>query len=225
MIVIGLTGGIGMGKSTASRIFRRLRIPVFDADAAVHRLQGRGGRAVAPIAAAFPGCVAGGRVDREALRRAVLGRPDAMRRLEAILWPLVREEERRFLARARRAGRRIVVLDIPLLLETGGRDRVDLVLVVSAPAAVQRFRVLRRPGMTAERFAALRARQMPDAEKRRYADAVVQTGLSRHYAQAALRRLVARLHAEGTKLPRRRRARPCHAGGGRRRHAPRGGTG
>jgi dephospho-CoA kinase len=193
MIVIGLTGGIGMGKSTATNTFRRLRIPVFDADAAVHRLQGQGGRAVAPIAAAFPGSVSEGRVDREALRRAVLGRPDAMKRLEAIVWPLVRDEERRFLARARRAGRRVAVLDIPLLLETGGQDRVDFVLVVSAPAAVQRVRVLRRPGMTEERLAAIRGRQMPDAEKRRHADAVVLTGLSRHFAQASLRRLLAQI--------------------------------
>lgn len=190
MIVLGLTGGIGMGKSTASETFRRLGVPVFDADAAVHRLQRRGGRAVGPIAAAFPGCVTDGRVDREALRRAVLGDPAALKRLERIVHPLVREEERRFLARARRAGRRLVVLDVPLLLETGGEARVDAVVVVSAPAAVQRARVLRRPGMTEERLAAIRARQMPDAEKRRRADHVIRTGLSRRFAQAAIRRLV-----------------------------------
>lgn len=190
MIVLGLTGSIGMGKSTATASFRRLRVPVFDADATVHRLQGRGGRAVRPISAAFPGTVADGRVDREALRRAVLGRPDAMGRLEAIVWPLVRAEERRFLARHRRAGRRVVVLDIPLLFETRGEGRVDRVVVVSAPAAVQRRRVLRRPGMTEDRLAAIRARQMPDAEKRRRADHVIRTGLSRFFAQAAIRRLV-----------------------------------
>jgi dephospho-CoA kinase len=190
MIVLGLTGSIGMGKSTATASFRRLRVPVFDADATVHRLQGRGGRAVRPIGAAFPGCVADGRVDREALRRAVLGRPDAMGRLEAIVWPLVRAEERRFLARHRRAGKRVVVLDIPLLFETRGEGRVDRVVVVSAPAAVQRRRVLRRPGMTEDRLAAIRARQMPDAEKRRRADHVIRTGLSRFFAQAAIRRLV-----------------------------------
>jgi dephospho-CoA kinase len=194
MIVLGLTGGIGMGKSTATATFRRLAIPVFDADAAVHRLQAPGGRAVAPIAAAFPGCVADGRVDREALRRAVLGQPDALRRLEAIVHPLVRAEERRFLARARRAGRTVAVLDVPLLLETGGEHRVDRVVVVSAPAAVQRARVLRRPGMTEARFLAIRARQMSDSEKRRRADHVVPTGLSRHFAQAAIRRLVRALH-------------------------------
>jgi len=125
MIVLGLTGGIGMGKSTASGTFRRLGVPVFDADAAVHRLQARGGRAVGPIGAAFPGTVVDGRVDREALRRAVLGKPEALKVLERIVHPLVRSEEERFLAAARRAGRRIVVLDVPLLLETGGEKRVD----------------------------------------------------------------------------------------------------
>jgi dephospho-CoA kinase len=191
MITLGLTGSIGMGKSTATATLRRLRVPVFDADAAVHRLQGRGGRAVRPIGAAFPGTVADGRVDREALRRAVLGDPGALKQLEAIVWPLVRDEERRFLARARRAGERLVVLDVPLLFENAGERRVDAVVVVSAPAAVQRARVLRRPGMSPERFAAIKARQIPDAEKRRRADHVVPTGLSRHFAQAAIRRIVA----------------------------------
>lgn len=190
MIVLGLTGSIGMGKSTASAAFRRLGVPVFDADAAVHALQAPGGRAVRPIGEAFPGTVAGGRVDREALRRAVLGNPEALRRLERIVHPLVRDAEHRFLAAAQRAGRRIVVLDVPLLLETGGQGRVDRVVVVSAPAAVQRARVLRRGGMSEERLAAIRARQMPDAQKRRLADHVVFTGLSKHFAQGAIRRLV-----------------------------------
>ncbi|MBW8271187.1 dephospho-CoA kinase [Caldovatus aquaticus] len=192
MKVLGLTGGIGMGKSTAAAVFRRLGVPVFDADAVVHRLQGPGGRAVRPIAEAFPGTVRDGRVDREALRRAVLGDPAALRRLERIIHPLVREEERRFLARARRRGVPLVVLDIPLLFETGGERRVDKVVVVSAPPAVQRARVLARRGMTAERLAAILARQMPDAEKRRRADHVIRTGLSRHHAQRAIRRLVRR---------------------------------
>jgi dephospho-CoA kinase len=199
MIVLGLTGGIGMGKSTVTATLRRLRVPVFDADAAVHRLQARGGRAVAPIAAAFPGVARDGRVDREALRRAVLGEPEALRRLERIVWPLVRNEERRFLARARRAGEGLVVLDVPLLFETGGERRVHRVMVVSAPPAVQRARVLRRPGMSAERFAAIHARQMPDAEKRRRADHVVRTGLSRFFAQARVRRVVKALR--GSALP------------------------
>jgi dephospho-CoA kinase len=193
MKVLGLTGGIGMGKSTAAAVFRRLGVPVFDADATVHRLQARGGRAVRPIGEAFPGTVRDGRVDREALRKAVLGDPAALRRLERIVHPLVREEERRFLARARRRGARLVVLDIPLLFETGGERRVDQVVVVSAPPAVQRARVLARGGMTEERLAAILARQMPDALKRRRADHVIRTGLSRHHAQRAIRRLVRRL--------------------------------
>ena len=196
MKVLGLTGSIGMGKSTAALAFRRLGVPVFDADATVHRLQGPGGRALAAIEAAFPGTVrdlpGGRRVDREALRRAVIGDDAALNRLERIIHPLVRDEERRFLARARRAGRRLAVLDIPLLLEGGGQRRVDPVVVVSAPAAVQRARVLRRRGMTPERLAAILARQMPDAEKRRLADHVIHTGLSRHAAQRAVRALVHR---------------------------------
>jgi len=190
MIILGLTGSIGMGKSTAAATFRRLRIPVFDADAAVHALQRRGGAAVAPIEAAFPGVTSDGAVDREALRGRVLGDPPALRRLELILHPLVRATEARFLAACRRQQKQLAVLDIPLLLETRGEGRVDRVIVVSAPAAVQRLRVLRRPGMTEARLAAIRARQLPDAEKRRRADHVVRTGLSRHAAQAAIRRLV-----------------------------------
>ncbi|WP_149538922.1 dephospho-CoA kinase [Siccirubricoccus phaeus] len=190
MKIIGLTGGIGMGKSTATATFRRLHVPVFDADAAVHRLQARGGRAVAPIAAAFPGTVRDGAVDREALRRAVLTDPAALTRLERIIHPLVRQAEQRFLAAARRRAEPLAVLDIPLLFETRGQGRCDLVVVVSAPAAVQRWRVLRRRGMTPARFDAILARQTPDAEKRRRADVVVPTGLSRHLAQRRIRRLV-----------------------------------
>lgn len=192
MRILGLTGGIGMGKSTAAATFRRHGVPVFDADAAVHRLQARGGRAVAPIGRAFPGTIRDGAVDREALRRAVLGDSAALTRLERIVHPLVRDEERRFLARARRAGRRLVVLDIPLLFETRGEARCDAVVVVSAPAATQRARVLRRKGMTPERLAAILARQTPDAEKRRRADHVIRTGLSRAHARRAIRRLLER---------------------------------
>jgi dephospho-CoA kinase len=192
--VLCLTGSIGMGKSTAAATFRRLRVPVFDADAAVHRSQGPGGRAVPAIAAAFPGAVRGTprgpRVDREALRRAVLGNDAALNRLERIVHPLVRDEERRFVAAARRRAEPLVVLDIPLLFETRGDRRCDAVLVVTAPAAVQRFRVLRRPGMTEERFRAILARQVPDSEKRRRADHVVHTGLSRFHAQRAIRAIV-----------------------------------
>ncbi|PWS38590.1 dephospho-CoA kinase [Falsiroseomonas bella] len=193
MIVLGLTGSIGMGKSTAANTFRRLRIPVFDADAAVHRLQGRGGAAVRPIESAFPGTTRNGRVDREALRARVLGDPAALTKLERIVHPLVRRAELSFLAAARRRGEPIAVLDIPLLLETGGRRHVDQVIVVSAPAAVQRARVLARSGMTEDRLKAILARQMPDALKRRKADHVVRTGLSRHAAQRHIRRIVREL--------------------------------
>jgi dephospho-CoA kinase len=180
MKIWGLTGGIGMGKSTATGVIRRRNIPVFDADATVHALQARGGRAVAPIGAAFPGSIRDGAVDREALRRAVLGNPAALRRLERIVHPLVRAEERRFLAAARRRGRPLAVLDIPLLFETRGERRCDAVVVVTAPAPEQRKRVLARPGMTPERLNAILKRQTPDPLRRARADHLVRTGLSRH---------------------------------------------
>lgn len=191
MKVIGLTGGIGMGKSTAADAFRRAGIPVFDADAEVHRLQARGGAAVRAIAERFPAAVRADAVDRAALRDAAVQDPAAMARLEAILHPLVRRVERAFVGRHRRAGRRAVVLDIPLLFETGGERRVDEVVVVSAPRSVQAARVRRRRRMTPEQIAAIIARQMPDAEKRRRADLVVHTGLSRGHALRALRRYIA----------------------------------
>lgn len=190
MKIVGLTGGIGMGKSTAAAAFRRARIPVFDADAAVHRMQARGGRAVRSIGQAFPGTVRDGAVDRVALRNAVLGEPKALARLERILHPMVEQEEHDFVARARRAGRRAVVLDIPLLFETRGDRRVDSIVVVSAPRAVQMSRVRRRRRMSQADIAAVIARQMPDAEKRRRADVVVQTGLSRHHSWRVLSRLI-----------------------------------
>lgn len=191
MIIVGLTGGIGMGKSTAAAAFRRARIPVFDADAAVHRMQVRGGRAIRAIAAAFPGTVRDGEVDRPALRQAVFGRPEALTRLEGILHPMVREEERSFVARARRRGNRAVVLDIPLLLETGGDQRVDCIVVVSAPRDVQMHRIRARRRMSEADIKAVIERQMPDAEKRRRADVVIRTGLSRHESLKSLSRLIA----------------------------------
>lgn len=200
MHILGLTGGIGMGKSTAAAAFRRAGARVFDADAEVHRLQSPGGTALPLIGAAFPGTVhrdAQGRrvLDRAALRTRVLAQPQALPRLEAILHPLVRQAERAFLARARRAGARLVVLDVPLLFETGLDRQADTVVVVSAPRAVQIARVRQRGRMDAGQILAVIARQMPDAEKRRRADVVVRTGLSRHHAQRAIRRLIRRLLA------------------------------
>lgn len=190
MIVLGLTGGIGMGKSTAAAAFRRARIPVFDADAAVHRMQSRGGRAVRAIEAAFPGTVRDGAVDRQALRQAVLGRAEALARLEGILHPMVEEDERAFVARARRRGCRAAVLDIPLLFETAGDQRVDRVVVVTAPPDVQMHRIRARRRMSDADIMAVLERQMPDAEKRRRADIVIRTGLSRYASLMAVNRLV-----------------------------------
>lgn len=205
MIVIGLTGGIGMGKSTAAKVFRRLRVPVHDADAVVHRLYARGEAGVAAVARLVPEAVVGGAVSRDVLRRRALADPSLLARLEAAVHPLVRREEQRFLARCRRARRPLCVLDIPLLFETGADARVDLVVVVTAPPAVQRARVLARGGMTEDRFRAILARQMLDSARRRRADVVVRTGLSRHHAQARIRCLVAKLLAG--MLPSRRRRR------------------
>ncbi len=195
MKIVGLTGGIGMGKSTAAAAFARAHIPVFDADRAVHRLQARGGAAVSIIGAAFPGTVHDGAVDRGKLREAVMQDTAALRRLEAILHPAVRREEQRFLARARRAGKRAAVLDVPLLLETGGERRVDLVVVVSAPRAVQMARVRRRGRMSEGQITAIIARQMPDVEKRRRAHVIIRTGLSRFASLRTLQRLIVSLLA------------------------------
>lgn len=179
-----------MGKTTVAKAFRRAAIPVFDADATVHALQARGGRAIPAIALAFPGAIRDGAVDRAALRAIAVPDPAAMRVLERILHPMVRNAERAFLAHARRTRQRFAVLDIPLLLETGGEARVDLVLVVSAPASIQRARVQSRGRMTLAQIDSIIARQMPDAEKRRRADVVIRTGLSRHHANRRLRRLI-----------------------------------
>ena len=194
MKVIGLTGGIGMGKSTAAAAFKRARIPVFDADACVHGLQAPGGRALKPIEALFPGTVVNGALDRAALRAAVLGNRAALTQLEHILHPMVREEEIAFLARARRAARPAAVLDIPLLFETTGR-RLTFSIVVSAPRSVQIHRVRLRRKMSPKDIENVIARQMPDLEKRRRADIVVRTGLSRHLTQKQLRRIIRGLRA------------------------------
>lgn len=195
MKILGLTGSIGMGKSETARMFRRLGVPVFDADTAVHRLFAKGGRAVPLIDQAFPGVVQDGRVDRQALGKVVFDNTEALRRLEAIVHPLVREAEQRFLKRAMRHRKPLVVLDIPLLFETNGQSRCDHVAVVSAPAHVQRYRVLQRPGMTPERLTAVLAQQMPDREKRRRADFVIQSGLGKAYAFEQVRRIVKLLTA------------------------------
>lgn len=194
MRVIGLTGSIGMGKSTTAQMLRRLGVPLHDADAAVHRLTAPGGRAVAAIAARFPGVVdASGAVDRKRLGTRVFGDAAALKDLEAILHPLVRDAERRFLQRARRARRPVVAIDIPLLFETKGEGRCDAVWVASAPRTIQSQRVLRRPGMTRARLDAIRARQIPDAAKRKRADVVIPTGLGRRFAWNRVVRGLARL--------------------------------
>jgi dephospho-CoA kinase len=191
LIILGLTGSIGMGKSETSRMFRRLGVPVYDADATVHRVYAKGGDAVGPIGDAFPGTIRDGAVDRVALSTAVVGDDQAMRRLERITHPLLRRHQKRFLQAARAAGRRLVVLDVPLLFETGGTRRVDAVVVASAPAMVQRARVLRRPGMTADKFAYINRRQTADKIKRRRADFLINTGLGKRAALDAVRRTIA----------------------------------
>ena len=182
--MLGLTGSIGMGKSVTGRLFAEAGVPVHDSDATVHALYGQGGAAVAPIAAAFPGVVKEGRVDRDALAGLVMGDKAAFARLEAIVHPLVRAEQTRFLEANRAAGAPVVVLDIPLLFEGGGERAVDAVVTVSAPRELQRARVLQRAGMTEEKFAQILARQVPDAEKRRRADFVINTGLGIEEARA-----------------------------------------
>ena len=174
MFILGLTGSIGMGKSTTAQLFADEGVPVHDADAAVHALYE--GEAVSLIEAAFPGTTGDGKVDRQKLARAVIGNAEALRRLEQIVHPLVAKVRDHFLQAAKAQGAKVAVLDIPLLFETGGEKLVDAVVVVSADAAVQRQRVLERPNMTVEKFEALLAKQMPDAEKRRRADFIIDTG-------------------------------------------------
>ncbi len=191
MIIIGLTGSIGMGKSTVAAMFRSLGVPVFDADAAVRALQGPGGRALPAIEALFPGATHPGGLHREKLGAAVFGDRAKLQSLERILHPLVGEAQSRFLGQHRL--KRAVVLDVPLLFEKGGSRLCDLTVVVSAPLRVQRARVLKRPGMTREKFAAILKSQLPDAEKRRRADVVIETGRGRRETWLAVRRVVAAL--------------------------------
>jgi dephospho-CoA kinase len=193
MVIVGLTGSIGMGKSTAAKMLRQMGVPVYDADAAVHRLQAPGGLALPPIEAAFPGVVKAGVLDRQALGARVFGNKEALRRLEAIVHPLVAQQQRMFLKRAAMRGEPVVVLDIPLLFEGLGERRVDAVLVVSAPAFLQRLRVMARPGMTAEKLAGILRQQVPDAVKRRKATVVIPTGLGLAPTRSALAKAVRRL--------------------------------
>ena len=199
MFILGLTGSLGMGKSTTARFFAEQGVPVHDADAVVHRLYE--GEAAAAIEAAFPGTTAAGKVDRDKLAARVLGDSAALKRLEAIVHPLVQEAERRLLAEAEARGDKVAVLDIPLLFETGGEKRVDAVVVVSAPPEVQRARVLERPGMTVEKLEAILAKQMPDDEKQRRADFIVDTSRGFEAARAEVRAI---LDAVAT-MPKRRR--------------------
>lgn len=191
MILIGLTGSIGMGKSTTAAMFREAGTPVYDADAAVHDLYDVGGAAVGPVGEAFPGVVKAGRVDREALREAVLTDPDALKRLNAIVHPLVGKDRIGFFHAAEAAGADLVVLDIPLLFETGGHANVDAIVVASAPAEMQRERVLARPGMTPERLDAILAQQVADVEKRARAHFVVDTSRGLEPARAQVAEILA----------------------------------
>lgn len=193
--VLCLTGSLGMGKSKTAQFFAEEGVPVHDADATVHALYA--GEAVPLIEQAFPGATAGGKVDRSKLAAMVVGDDAALARLEAIVHPLVSAAREKFVAQAQAEGAPVVVLDVPLLFETGAQHDCDAVVVVSAPAEVQRRRTLERPGMTEEKFAALIARQMPDAEKRAHADFIVDTSQSFEYARAQVRdilRLVAKMH-------------------------------
>ncbi len=179
MKILGLTGSIGMGKSTLARMAGRMRIPVFDADAAVHHLLAKGGRAVGPVAALFPDALTDGAIDRKILGRLVFGQSDRLQALEAVLHPMVHQDRDRFLARQRRSGKELAILDVPLLLEKDGWKKCDRVMVVTAPAFVQAARVLRRPGMDQARLANIRKAQMPEQTKRRLADFVIHTGLNK----------------------------------------------
>jgi dephospho-CoA kinase len=206
MKILGLTGSVGMGKSTAAAMLRHMGVPVYDADATVHRMMRRSGIAVTKVAAAFPGVEKNGAIDRAALGQRVFSNETALKRLEAIIHPLVREDERAFLAAMRRRKAALVVMDVPLLFESGRDRRYAATMVVTAPAFLQRARVLARPGMTPARFAAINSRQMADSEKRRRADFIVPSGLGR---AATWRSLRAVLRALGSGNPNGVESNPC----------------
>jgi dephospho-CoA kinase len=191
MRIIGLTGSIGMGKSTTMQLFAEQGVPVYDADAAVHAVYA--GAAVPMVEAAFPGTTADGKVDRQKLSAKVLGNPEALKKLEQIVHPMLGAHRQQFLADAEKSGAPIAVLDVPLLFETGGEKRVDAVVVVSAPAEMQRARVLARENMTQEKLDAILARQTPDAEKRRRADFVVDTSSGLEPVRAQIRDILAKV--------------------------------
>lgn len=193
MLLIGLTGSIGMGKSETAKMFMALGVPVYDADAAVHAIYERGGAAVEPIRAVFPSAIVDGAVDRKELSKAVLGLPEEMKKLEAIVHPLAGQAQIDFLRKAEADGHEMVVLDIPLLFETGGENRVDVVVVVSAPYHIQRERVLARPDMTEAKFAAIHAKQVPDDEKRQRADFIVDSSDGLEKARATVASIVEEL--------------------------------
>ena len=198
MIILGLTGSIGMGKSTTAKLFAEAGVPVYDADATVHRLYE--GEAVPAIEAAFPGTTAGGKVDRNKLSALVVHDPAAIKRLEQIVHPMLGASRQQFLDEAERAGAPIAVVDVPLLFETGGEKRVDAVVVVTTTPAIQRERILSRPNMTGEKLDAILARQLPDAEKRQRADFVVDTSHGLDPVRARIRDIL----DQAAKMPRRR---------------------
>jgi len=191
MLILGLTGSIGMGKTTAANDFKRLGIPVHDADRAVHELMGRGGGAVDAVAQAFPGVELDGAINRRKLGAQVFDAPGELKRLEAILHPMVGAHKRNFLKCAARRGTGMVVMDVPLLFETGGEAACDAVITVSAPPFVQTARVLSRPGMTRKRLAQILGQQLADTEKRRRSDFVVPTGLGRLESLRTIRKIIA----------------------------------
>lgn len=200
MLLIGLTGSIGMGKSETAKMFREFGVPVYDADAAVHKLYEKGGKAVEQLRAAFPSAIVDDAVDRKALSRCVLGLPEEMKKLEAIVHPLVGEVQMEFLTDNLKAGAPMVVLDIPLLYETGGEKRVDIVVVVSAPYDIQKTRVLARPDMDEAKFAAIHAKQVPDEEKRIRADFIVETDKGLDHARAQVAAIIEALKGRPGKV-------------------------
>lgn len=190
MLLVGLTGSIGMGKSETAKMFAAEGVPVYDADAAVHRLYEKGGAAVDPIGKAFPDAIVDGAVDRTRLSAEVVDNKDRLRELESIIHPLVGMEQIKFLQQSDEAGAPMVILDIPLIYETGGEERVDVVVVVSAPADLQRERVLARPGMTVEKFESILAKQVPDEEKRKRADFIIESDKGLDHAHNQVRGVI-----------------------------------